>query len=564
MIYKTNSYIKITLGDGTSFTIPPRLIQSIEPTQSVQFQENTELLTGVADPPNTVITIVKPKAGQDTTIANFLGRSFDWRLNKVEIYYSVNNGSSYFKLFDGLTFVRAEDKTSVTFTCRGYLDLLNITLLETPLFRNRKVSTFIPGAGDNATRYTLSLAQDPTRAEGANVGVINAILWLMGGRPRKYRTIYLPFEDALVNYLPKFYYDCQASVVNPEWIWFNYENLFSDLSLLCKASGGLLFQDQDGMIVYENIFNIRKTSTGVTLTDSNYSSLDISDYNTEPYKDLVVTFNPRYLSASQEVFNANLDEYLKFGEEVERRIEFEKPVWKLVNKTISGQLTDTIVSSSYKVVKDKITAVDLFGNQRNINARVAPHNIFYIPKYVASGALGNFVQVRDMGVSSSQSTTLHVKNDYIADQSSVYMAQVTLFGRALDGAPPESYIKQINQFATISGYRQLKMGDNPYIQSKSQARRFADVAANLMQNTRQKIAVKSVPYSDSINIGDVININSTAYGINDSFKVYGYTISNNMHTVDLELISVSGLYTESDVFIVGTTYNTNDQRVLSF
>lgn len=565
MIYKLRYYAKITKQDsGESFTVLPKYIVDVDNTNSIDVNSSSELITGVSQPTVTKITFAKVPQAKDANLYNLLLRSSSWRLNKIEIFCSVDNGLNYRKLFEGQLYTRSEATNTVAFVARGYLDLLNITLIETPVFRDRKVSTFIPEGATEQQKYTLSLAQDPTRLEGSQVGIINAILWLMGGRPYKYRSIYLPNQNPLVNYLPKFYYDCQASVINPEWVWFNYENLFSDLSLLCKAAGGILKQNADGVIVFENVFNIKKTATGVTLTDSDFSELSFEDYTYEPYKELVISYNQRFLSASQEVFSVVFDEYLKNGESLERKIEFEKPVWKLVNKTISGQLTDTIVSSTLKDVKDNFTAVDLFGTKRTIGARVEPHNTLYITKYVASGTAGNFVLTKDTGVNSSQSTTIHLRNNRTNDQASLYIADVKLYGRALDSSPENNYRVQLTTADVTTGFRQLNLGNNPYIQSKQHAERFLDIAAYLMQYGRLKISLRNVPIAKQIAVGDVVRVNSTLNNINEDFRVYLISTSPTLATADYSLISVSGLYTESDLFMVGTSYVATDAKKLAF
>jgi hypothetical protein len=565
MNYKTHQYIKITTGNS-SFVIPPRLIEKIDPTQSVTFQSNTELLTGVANPSNTSFTILKPKSGQDTEISNFLERNYQWRLKKVEIFSSFDAGSSYKKVFEGLLFERTESRNSVSFVARGYIDLLNINLIETPLFRNRKVSTYIPNGSTDAQKFELLKEQNPTIVEGSTVGIINSILWLLGGRPYKYYSLFQPTSTyySTLNYTPLFYYDCESSVINPEWVWFNYENLIGDLSLLCKASGGLLRQNDDGIIEYVNIFNLKKQVTSIVLTDKDFSDLTFGSYNYEPYKELVITFNPRFLSASQEVFSTIFDEYLSFNDEVERRVEFEKPVWKLVNKTISGQLTDTLVSTTYKTVEDNFTAVDLFGTNRQVSAKIQPHNTYYITKYVSTGTPGNFTLAKDTGVSSSQSTTVSVKNNIIVDQSSLYIATVKLFGRALDSAPEDNCILPITSSGVSSGFRQLNLGNNPYVQSKVQGFRFLDIAAYLMQNDRPSITLNQVPFNKNIKLGDIVRVVSTFADVDDYFKVYSYTVSTSLATADYELISVSGLYDESDLFVVGQTYSGSNEKILSF
>jgi hypothetical protein len=564
MIYKSKMYAKITLNDGvTSIVVMPKYIESVNGNFSFDFQQNVELWTGVTQPPASAITFIRPKVGANEELRNFLDREADWRMTKLELYYSETNVESYRKVFDGLIYARSETNTTVQFTNRGYLDLLNITLIETPLFRNRRVATYIPSGTTDADKYTKLKAQDPTILEGSSVGIINAILWLIGGRPYKYKSLYDTQYSEVAGQYPKFYYDCDSSVINPEWLWFNYENLFGDLSTLCKAAGGVLNQDFDGVVRYKNIFSTKQASNGLVITDSNFSSASISENGTEPYSKIVTTFTPRYLSGAQEVFSTVVNEYLNYDESVERQIQFSKPVYKLVNKTISGQLTDTIVGNNFKYVKDKMNVVDSFGTKQIVSAKIKPHNTLYVTKYVASGTVGNFTKVKDSAVVPSQSTTLYVKNTQ-NQASTVYVGEVSLYGRALESAIQETYMLPLNQYPTISGYKELRIGDNPYVQSESQAVRLINIAKYIMENPRTSITVSDVPYTEKLKLGETIVFNSNSYGISGEFKITSLSFSPTLSTAQVGLLSMSGLFSASDIFQVGTTYQDADSRVLAF
>lgn len=568
MIYKSKYYARITKNDGvTTFVILPKHIVSVDQTSAVDFEQTAELITGVSQPNVSRITFTKVSQDKEPTLYNFLARDADWRMTKIEVFYSIDNGVNYSRLFEGLLFVRSEELNTVSFIARGYIDLLNITLIETPLLRNRKVATYIPPVTEGMTDaqiFALLKKQNPTIIEGSSVGIVNALLWLVGGRPYNYKKLYTEQYSGVAGEHPKFYYDCESSVVNPEWVWFNYENLLGDLTLLCKASGGLLQQNIDGLVRYTNVYNFRKYSSGITFTDSSYESLSIAELGTEPYSRIVTSYTPRYLAGSQEVYKMVLDEYLENGQELTRRVDFNKPVWKLVNKTISGQLTDTIVSLSLKDVKSNITAVDLFGTKRTVKARITPHTTLFIPKYSYAGTPGNFTKVRDNGIAGSQSTSLIISNTITGDASSLYIGDVSLFGRALEAANTETYIKELNQYPTISGFKELRIPDNPYVQDESSAKRLTYISEYLLEVPRMSIELSKVPYVSGLALGSVVTVNSSKHNINEDFKIYSMSFSETLNTMDLSLISVSGLYTENDVFIVGKTYGGSDTKILSF
>ncbi len=564
MIYKSKMYAKVTMNNGTtSLVILPKYIREVNGNFSFDFQQNTEIWTGVTPPPSTEITFIKPKQTDNADLYNFLSRTANWRMTKLELFYTEDGTENYRKVFDGLIYVRAEADTTVTFTARGYLDLLNITLVETPLMRNRRVSTAIPTGTTDEDKYTKLKAQNPTILEGSSVGVINALLWLIGGRPYKYKSLYDSQYSEVAGEYPKFYYDCESSVINPEWLWFNYENLFGDLTLLCKASGGILNQDLDGVVRYKNIFGTKQDWNGLEINDSNFTKLDINEYGTEPYSKIITTFTPRYVTGSQQVFSTVINEYLNYEETVERQIQFEKPVYKLVNKTISGQLTDTIVGSNFKYVKDKMNVVDSFGTKQIVGARIKPHNTLYITKYESADKVGNFTKVRDTAVVPSQSTTLYIKNTQ-NQASTVYVGEVSLYGRALESGTQETYMLPLNQYPTISGYKELRLSDNPYIQSESQAVRLINIAKYLMEVPRLSLTISEIPYTAKLNLGETVLVNSSFYSISGEFKITSLSFSPTLSTVQVNLLSLSGLFSSSEAFQIGNSYQDINSRVLTF
>lgn len=558
MIYKPIYSLKIYTNNYDYFVVTPRYISEILLPMAMQFEMATEQMTGVAETTNIGITLLKPATGQFTELENFLKESAPWRMTLVEIFYTNDGVVGNLKLAStGLIFTRTEDRTKVSFVMRGFLDLFNINLVETPLFRGRKVATPIPStvSVDNLK------AQDPTIKEGSSVGLINTLLWLIGGRPYKYKSLYTSQNAYVAGQYPKFFFDCQASVINPEWAWFNYENLTDDIKQLCKASGGLLTQDLDGVIRYKNVFGSKKSWNGLTITDSLATKFTQSERGSEPYSKVIITYTPRYLAGSQEIYKTVLNEYLNIGESVERQLDFTRPVYKMVNKTISGQLTDTIVGSNFKFVKDTINAIDIFGTKQVMSVKLSPHNILYIPKYVASGTLGNFTVEKDTAVISSQTTTLTVSNTL--NPSTIFVGEVSLYGRTLEAGSQETFIRKLNQLPTISGFRELRLPDNPYVQSESQAVRLVDTAKYLLENPRIQITADNVPFVSGIALGETVKVYSPLYALSGEYQISSIAFSNNIQKANITLLSLSGIYGEDELFVIGQTYSSTNQRKLS-
>ena len=560
MIYKPLYSIKLYANNSNDYTIIlPRYISEVGLSMESVFEKDTEQMTGLAEPSTFILTIFKPKQGEFPFLENFLKETSDWRMSRVEVMYTNDGNAGNLKLAAaGLLFVRSETRTTVEFGVRGFLDLLSITLVETPLFRNRKAATKIPTAVSVANLK----AQDPTLKEGSSVGLINTLLWLIGGRPNNYKTLYTSQNAYVAGQYPKFYFDCQPSTINPEWAWFSYENLKEDVKQLCKASGGLLSQDSDGVLRYKNIFGSKQVWNGLTLTDSMVSKITINERGTEPYSKIVTTYTPRYLAGSQEIYKTVLNEYLNHNESVERQIDFAKPVYKMVNKTISGQLTDTIVGSNFKFVKDTINAVDIFGTKQVMSVKLSPHNTLYIPKYVASGTIGNFTVEKDTAVISSQTTTLTVSNTLNAG-STVFVGEVSLYGRTLEAGSQETFIRKLNQMPSISGFKELRVPENPYVQAESQAVRLVDTTKYLLESPRTQIIADSVPYVSGVVLGQTIKVNLPLYSISGEYQISSISFSSNMQKANITLLSLSGIYGEDEIFVIGESYSSANQRKLS-
>lgn len=299
----------------------------------------------------------------------------------------------------------------------------------------------------------------------------------------------------------------------------------------------------------------------MTITDSLATKFTQSERGSEPYSKVIITYTPRYLAGSQEIYSTVLNEYLNRGESVERQLDFTRPVYKMVNKTISGQLTDTIVGSNFKFVKDTINAVDIFGTKQTMSVKLSPHNILYIPKYVASGTLGNFTVEKDTAVISSQTTTLTVSNTL--NPSTIFVGEVSLYGRTLEAGSQETFIRKLNQFPTISGFKELRLPDNPYVQSESQAVRLVDTAKYLLENPRVQITADNVPFVSGIALGETVKIYSQLYTLSGEYQITGISFSNSIQKASITLLSLSGIYGEDEIFIIGQNYSLADQRKLS-
>jgi hypothetical protein len=222
------------------------------------------------------------------------------------------------------------------------------------------------------------------------------------------------------------------------------------------------------------------------------------------------------------------------------------------------------VTDTYLVAKDITSATDAFGTKRNISFKVIPHKTLYISKYAYNTNLASIQKIRNTSVLSSKSSVIFVKNDQTADAATLYLTDLKLIGRALESTSQKKYVSQVNQYATISGYKTLIIADNPYTQSMSQAVRVNNIANYLQGTPRRTIQLSDVPYTSGITLGTTIYVSSSSSDISGYFKVGSITFSTTLAATNLSLISVDDLKTATDLFIVSKTYLNTDTKYLSF
>lgn len=558
MIHTIKYLAAITSEDGVVHTIPSKYIVSIDVSAAFAFQTDTELALGVAPPITATIVFKKKTNSTQDSFYQLLGRNQAYRGCTITTFISFDNGVTYKTTFAGILKTRAESFTELTFQAAGFLDILNLKKISTPLLRWSPVATKIPDSlGTAQQNLALLNTQNPANYR---VGVINSILWEIGGRPYKYKNVY---DQNLAQPKPKFYFDCDASLMNPEWIWFNYDNLLNDLELLCRASGGVLFQNTQGIVQYQNVYGIR-AGTQINLKDSDYSSLSFGESRLEPYSRLMMTFTPRFLSGSQEVFSDTLDEILVGPQVVSKVIEFQKPVAYLLNKTVSGQLADTLVSTQYQKTTELVQATSPSLSKVPVYFRIDPYVDWYLPKYTFAGTLGVFNEGRDTNRLPSQSAKIYMTQSGVYSDYTIFLNNLKLFGRALEPSKTQNYIADISSSGVYSGFRELKLNDNPYVQSYQEAERYVTIAQYLIANPRDVITLEGVSSAKSLELGSLINLSSTLMQVSGLYKVTGLRYDNSGSSAQVTLISAGDLIQRSSVYIVGSGYASSETKYLGF
>lgn len=540
---------------------------SIQHSSSLDFTEGITL--GRTTPPEATIRLKKLS---QLAVSQ---RTYQWRLAHVAVYYTVNN-LDYYPAFCGIITGRTEEMNAISFRCQGYLTLLEYYKNYTPLWISKPAASFIQALPQNSALWSDTVnSQDPTRVEGMQIGVINTVFWIMGGRPYKHKAYFKQ-----INYVPRFYFDCDHSPIYPKFTWLNQENLIEDFASLASAAGGQITQTTDGVVRFINPHSFAPTPKNITITDSMFASLTIEEESAVTFNKVIMTFSPRYLGANQIVLEDPIGKYLPFGEEFRHEIEFPQPVDRLTNNTYFGSGVAFGASGGYFGIdqyinsRDFITGVDYTGETASLDLKIPRlTNIFY-PRYRftwdTNTNVGTWFVENDNRKTPGQYMELLVST---RDQARpLYLSKITLYGVPVLTGEPQTLKRDISlDFTGLvdagivpSGLREVQVKDNPYVQTKDHAQRLMDVIKYLHKRPRPAVNISDMVYDARIQLGDVITLNSSIYSLQGLYKVTSLNIKNTGALLDLTVVDVSDIKTKSEFFVVGESYSGNDSRNLSW
>lgn len=566
--------------ENSAYRVPDSVVQDIGIGQNTSIDFTGGISLGVASPAEANITLIKNGL---TTITN---RLFNWRLANVLIKYSINNGSTYSTQFAGFVESRGEVMNSVTFRCFGYSKYLEYYREITPLWVDKPAATKIPDIPSASQVWSTTTSgvwgqylanQDPTTLSGSFTGTINTVFWLLGGRPYKYK-------DHVKNKgLPvRFWYDCDHAPIMPKFTWLNKENVSNDLIQLAAAAGGQITQNNEGIIQFLNPHSfVPSTNTSYTVTDSMFSELSVDETSAVGYGKVIVTFSPRYLGANKVILDAPIGKYLPYNEEYEHEVEFQQPVDRLTNNTYYGsgitfgQAGGYFGIDQYITSKDFVTAVDYNGDTAYVSLKVPQLSSVYFPKkrfyWTGNSSTSYWKYEKDVSKTAGQVFKVKVKN---TDQARrLYLAKISLFGipmvagsqQTLKNDIPLEFSGLVTAGIIPSGFKEVSVSENPYVQSKDQAQRLMDVIKYLHKRPRPAVRINTLPYNSNVKVGDIIVINSVAYGIlNKKHKVVELQINKTGATMNITCVDVSDIKTREDFFINGETYSPNTTKYLSW
>jgi hypothetical protein len=566
--------------ENSAYRVPDQCINDIGIGQNTSIDFTGGISLGVASPAEASINVIKNGL---TSVTN---RLFNWRLANVLIKYSVDNGSSYYTQFAGFIESRGEQMNMVSFRCFGYSKYLEYYKDVSPLWVDKPAATKIPDIPAASTPWSTTTSgvwgqyyarQDPTTLNGSFTGTINTVFWLLGGRPYKYR-------DHVKNQnLPvRFWYDCDPAPIMPKFTWLNKENVSNDMVQLAAAAGGQVTQDNQGVVRFVNPHSfVPSTNTQYTVTDSMFSQLTVDESSAVGYGKVIVTFSPRYLGANKVILDAPIGKYLPYNEEYEHEVEFQQPVDRITNNTYYGsgitfnQAGGYFGIDEYIKSKDFITAVDYNGDTAYVSLKVPSLSNLYFAKrrfyWTGNPSTSYWKYEKDVAKTAAQVFKVKVKN---TDQARrLYLAKISLFGipmvagsqQTLKNDIPLEFSGLVTAGIIPSGFKEVSVSENPYVQSKDQAQRLIDVIKYLHKRPRPAVRISDLAYNPNVAIGDIILINSAAYGIlNKKHKVVELQVNKTGATMNITCVDVSDIKTREDFFINGVDYPAETKKFLSW
>jgi len=557
--------------DTPANLVPSRYVQDVSITHTMETGFTSGVTLGRIAPPEATLTLIK------NPFNLFTQREYNWRLANVLVMYSINQ-LDYYPAFAGFIESRVESLTSISVQACGYLKYLEFYRHLTPLWENKPVATIVPDPPlpySSVTWAAFNNSQDPTTLSGSLTGTINTILWLSGGRPFKYKQ-YL--EDTGQN--PRFYFDCDPSIMTPKFTWLNQEDVTEDITSLCIAGGGQITQSADGVVKFINALSYTNSTNNFVLTDSMFTDMTVEDEAAVTFGKVITTFSPRYLGANKAIVNLSLGKYLPYGEEYEHELEFSQPVSRLTNNTYYGSGISFAASGGYFGIDEFITsrdfvkAVDYNGETASVSLKIPKVSSVVYPKYTwawnSVTASGSWSLEDDVTKTPGQFMKIIVRNDDVG--RSLYLSKLVLYGIPLVAGEqqtikrdiPLTFSGLITAGIVPSGFREMRMIENSYVQSKDHAMRLLNVVSYLSKKPRPVHRFSNLVYNPLLKLADVITINSNFYQVQGQFKVVEISVVNTGARMNIACVDVTDLYSRDEFFIIGQSYQPSDCKLLSW
>lgn len=424
----------------------------------------------------------------------------------IRVQYTFNGGTAE-TVFTGFLKSKTRNIDTASITCVTAQELIAQSRADSPAFYRRPV----------ATETSVSSIEDPTDV-GYQGGLINWLLWQAGGRP---------YEQDFTYPSPVFYYSCNPAPLAPEWSWAAGENSWQEILTLARASGGFIRIDADGTVRYVSPYEYASGSSIQTIDEGDFGSIDETiEGITSIATKVECTYVPRVARALQEVINDNEARLIKAGANIRFDVTPQNPLKRLETLTATTAASDAFV----------ITYFD--------GEKAARHS--------------------STGYSHSLTIYAQRVNISITNNTSRPMVLHKTVLRGEPIAPSEQQTVEVG-----AGSIKTTVNDNPYIQSRSHARRLATLLLRFLATSRAIRTVSEMPWNGpapatALTLGSVVTLSSTTLGISSvQHVITSVRHSETGGKMELTLVDSSNIPKTDDYYIVGTTYNSGTTKRLS-
>jgi hypothetical protein len=445
--------------------------------------------------------VVQPSATIRIDRAAF---SLAWEERPIEIRYGFADSDKVL-YFRGVVTGQERGLAEGSWTMRGFDALIDSTEIRSLVVQDRPI----------ATRTTSGSAENPDGPDYA-AGIINEIFWRAGGRPLEQATTY---PDAA------FSYSCQTAVLSPRYSWANGENGWELLGTLCRAAGGVVYQDSTGVMRYVEPFSLGDGTPTHHFTDEPLTAAQRVSQGKSHYADIRrqasteiavgavrSPFVARAADLPQEVYASKEPIPLAPGQSVTVTLELTHPCLRLDGVTIKAALAQRARAATTSEVT--VSGVQLVAGQR--------------------------------AVATLANTT--------AERATVYEVAAT-------GVPLLAGEQGDARYSAIVARprgRDLELEDSPYIQSRAFAERRARMFWDFYAEPRPVVTLSGCGFDPDRQLGAIVLLTCSAWGMSAvRHRIVALRPSRAGALMDVDLVPVAGLPFRGDYLVTDQTYDSN-------
>jgi hypothetical protein len=440
--------------------------------------------------------VVQPSADVGFSRESFT-RTYQDRSLTIAYGFETSDKTMFFK---GVASKRERGDSTGSWQARGFDALIEATDIRSPLFYQRAI----------ATRTTATSIEDPSNPAYRG-GLINFCFWKAGGRPA---------GQGYSN--PAFEYQCGDSILTPTWSWLNGEDGMQAIGNLCRAAGGIVYQDSQGRMRYVEPFALAAAAATFHYTDAhltaaqrvaqsagNYGSIRDSEETTIAVGTVRSTFVQRLLQGNQQIY------------------EDRSPIRLAPSETLTLPLDLSL--PCYIFDRVEIEAA--------IGARAQ--------KLVAGQVAVSASLVAAQRISLTLTNTLS--------------EAVTVWSRRAWGHPlvaGEEGSASFSAAVSRPRARDLELEDSVFVQSRSFAERRCRMYWDFYSEPRPIIRLGNCGFDPDRSLGEIVTLTNAARSWSQSpHRIVALRPARAGALMDVDLVPISGLPKTSDFFIVGNTYS---------